>query len=169
MLLPTGAGVWAYLGAMVLFNGGSAFAMIRSAAWAMEGRADAADRRGVLTVQCMAMSVGPVVGALAISAGGLGGLRIAAVSGAAAAGLTLLPELRGRVMRIVREALRARTSKDQGIVPAGSFALSPDTADAPIVPPARTAAISLAVNKAGFLPLAGGLSADTWLSKSAIS
>ena len=106
MLVPAAGGRWAFFAAMVLFNGGFAFAMTRSAAWAMEGRNDA-ERRGVLTIQCVAMSAGPMIGAMALSAGGIGALTLAAAAGTAGAALSLMFDLPGRIAGILRETRAA--------------------------------------------------------------
>ena len=122
LLVPGGSSLWAYGAAMTLFNAGSTFAMIRCLAWAMEGRRNDADRRGVLMIQCVAMAAGPVVGGLAMSAGGLPAISVAASIGLAAATLTLLFDLPGRVADILRETRRAaQLESDRLWRPSGAF------------------------------------------------
>jgi len=107
LLIPDESDLWIYGAAMTLFNAGSTFAMIRCLAWAMEGREADADRRGVLMVQCVAMGIGPAIGALTMSAGGLPAIALVSSIGLVGAVTAMLPDLTGRVVESLRKTRQA--------------------------------------------------------------
>lgn len=83
LVVPVDAGLTGYLVALALFNAGSTFGAIRFSAWAM--RAQQRQRQFVAMVQCVALSAGPALGAVAMRVGGvpaLGALATAALTAA---------------------------------------------------------------------------------------
>ena len=89
LLLPQGSGLAGYVAAMILFNAGSTFGVIRFSAWAMEGCAGERGRRLVVLVQCVAMAGGAPLGAVAMSLGGL--LALAMLAALCTVGAVLTP------------------------------------------------------------------------------
>jgi MFS family permease len=81
--IPVEAGLTSYLITLALFNAGSTFGAIRFTAWAMRGQTD--QRRFAAMVQCVAMSAGPAMGAVAMRARGLSSLGELATAGVAIA------------------------------------------------------------------------------------
>ena len=79
LVVPLHAGLTGYLTAMALFNAGSTFGTIRFTAWAMPARGQ--QRRFAAMVQCVAMSAGPALGAVAIRGGGMSALAVLATAG----------------------------------------------------------------------------------------
>lgn len=83
LFAPAGTGLIGYGTALAFFNAGSTFGAIRFLAWAM--RARQRRRHFVAMVQCVAMSAGPALGAVAMRLGGLSALGALATAGVAVA------------------------------------------------------------------------------------
>ncbi len=79
LAVPLHAGLTGYLAALAMFNAGSTFGTIRFTAWAMPARGH--QRRFAAMVQCVAMSAGPALGAVAIRGGGMAALAALATAG----------------------------------------------------------------------------------------
>ena len=107
LLIPDESNLWIYGATMILFNAGSTFAMTRCLAWAMEGREADADRRAVLMIQCIAMGIGPAIGAMTMTVGGLAAIGLVASIGLAGAIFAMLPDMTGRIADLLRETRRA--------------------------------------------------------------
>jgi hypothetical protein len=98
LAVPVHAGLTGYLAALALFNAGSTFGAIRFTAWAMPALGH--QRRFAAMVQCIAMSAGPALGAVAIRGGGM-----AALAGLATAGVMVAV-----VVPVIRKVDRGQPS-----------------------------------------------------------
>lgn len=102
LVVPADTGLTGYLTALALFNAGSTFGSIRFTAWAMRVRER--QRSFATMIQCLAMAVGPALGAVAMRAGGLSALAALATAGVTVA--VVVPVLR-KIDRARRPALDA--------------------------------------------------------------